>query len=326
MKVLVAGHCCVDITPVLPGTSPGMEPGILYAVGPLRFKVGGSAPNSSGTLQALGADVELAVSMGDDELGHICRQQLDERGTKLHWTSSPLASSYSIVVEHGSHDRTFWQHEGSNATFDPRDLDLDAIAPDLLHLGYPSLLPLTCTDPTVMADAFASARARGITTSLDLAHVSEDSVASRVDWEDWFTRTLPHVDACSPSWDDVSSALGTHAEATRERLEETADRLLGWGAAVVSLSAGSLGFVLRTAPAERLRAGGRVLARVADTWADQRLWFPAEHVADPATTVGAGDALTGGLLFALTRGMDPQEAGSFARTTVGRHLRQVPLA
>ena len=133
MKVLVAGHCCIDITPELPGTSPGMEPGILYSVGPLKFKVGGSAPNSSGTLQALGADVEVAVTMGDDELGHICWQQLDDRGAVLHWTTSPFASSYSIVVEHGSHDRTFWQHEGSNASFDPRELDLDGIAPDLLH-------------------------------------------------------------------------------------------------------------------------------------------------------------------------------------------------
>lgn len=324
MKVLVAGHCCIDITPELPET-PGMEPGILYAVGPLKFKVGGSAPNSSGTLQALGADVELAVTMGDDELGHICRQQLDERGTTLHWSTSPLASSYSIVVEHGSHDRTFWQHEGSNATFDPRLLDLDGIAPGLLHLGYPSLLPLTCTDPTVMADAFAAARKRGITTSLDLAHVSEGSVASRVDWNSWFQQTLPHVDVCSPSWDDVSSALGTHREATRESLEEVADKLLAWGAAVVSLSAGSLGFVLRTASEERLRSGGRVLADLAGAWADQALWFPAEHVTSPATTVGAGDALTGGLLHALTRGMAPQEAGAFARTTVGRHLRQVPL-
>lgn len=326
MKVLVAGHCCIDITPELPGTSPGMEPGILYSVGPLKFKVGGSAPNSSGTLQALGADVEVAVTMGDDELGHICRQQLDDRGAVLHWTTSPFASSYSIVVEHGSHDRTFWQHEGSNASFDPRELDLDGIAPDLLHLGYPSLLPLTCTDPTVMAAAFTGARGRGITTSLDLAHVSDGSVASRVDWQAWFERTLPHVDVCSPSWDDVCSALGVHREASREALEDTADRLLGWGAAVVSLSAGSLGFVLRTASEERLAAGGRVLAPLARQWADQRLWFPAEHVPNPATTVGAGDALTGGLLHALTRGLAPQEAGTFARTTVGRHLRQVPLA
>lgn len=326
MKILVAGHCCIDITPELPGTSPGMEPGILYSVGPLTFKVGGSAPNSSGTLQALGADVELAVTMGDDELGQICRQQLDERGTPLHWTTSPLSSSYSIVVEHGSHDRTFWQHEGSNASFDPRGLDLDSISPDLLHLGYPSLLPLTCEDPTVMAEAFAAARARGTTTSLDLAHVSDGSVARRVDWHEWFAGTLGNVDVCSPSWDDVTSALQTDREPSREALEELADQLLGWGAAVVSLSAGSLGFVLRTASAERLRAGGRALAPVADAWADQELWFPAEKVDNPATTVGAGDALTGGLLHAITRGMGPREAGEFARTTVGRHLRQVPLA
>ena len=325
MKVLVAGHCCVDITPELPDT-PGMEPGLLYPVGPLRFKVGGSAPNTSGTLMGLGADVDVAVAIGDDELGQICREQLEQRPGRLHAIASPLSSSYSIVVEHGRHDRTFWQHEGSNATFDPRLLDLDGLSPDLLHLGYPSLLPLTCTEPTAMAEAFQAAKLLGITTSLDLAHVGDGSVASRVDWPAWFARTLPHVDICSPSWDDVSSALGTHAEATRGALEAMADRLLDWGAAVVSLSAGSLGFVIRTAPIERIRDGGGVLGRVADAWADQRLWFPADHVANPATTVGAGDALTGGLIHAITQGLAPAEAGNHARTIVGRHLRREPLA
>lgn len=323
MKVLVAGHACIDIIPVL-DISPGMAPGLLYPVGPLQFRVGGSAPNTSGTLLALGADVELAVAMGDDELGRICRAQLDARGQTVHWIDSDLSSSYSIVVEHGHHDRTFWQHEGSNATFDPRRLDLAAVDPAICHLGYPSLLPLTCTETSAMADAFAAAKRRGITTSLDLAHVGEGSVAATVDWPEWFGRTLPHVDVLSPSWDDVSSALDIHEEATPERLEQVADQLLEWGTAVVSLSAGPLGFVLRTASAARLRRAGVALADRADLWAERSLWFPAEIVESPATTVGAGDALTGGLLHAITLGLSPDEAGRHARDVVGRHLRQVP--
>lgn len=323
MKVLVAGHACIDIIPVLE-TSPGMAPGLLYPVGPLQFRVGGSAPNTSGTLHALGADVELALAMGDDELGRICRSQLDARGQRVHWIHSELSSSYSIVVEHGHHDRTFWQHEGSNASFDPRLLDLDAIAPAICHLGYPSLLPLTCTEPSAMAEAFAEAKRRGITTSLDLAHVGDGSVAATVDWHAWFARTLPHVDVMSPSWDDVSSALGHHEEASPEALERVAGDLLDGGVAVVSLSAGALGFVLRTASASRLRQAGAALSDRADVWADQTLWFPAERVESPATTVGAGDALTGGLLHAITLGLAPEDAGRHARDVVGRHLRQVP--
>lgn len=325
MLVLVAGHCCVDITPHLGEGAPGLEPGILYPVGPLRFTVGGSAPNTSGTLIALGADVELAVTMGQDELGQICRSQLAARGGRLRMLDSPLPSSYSIVVEHGKHDRTFWQHEGSNATFDPRHIDLESASPGILHLGYPSLLPVTCMEPMAMAEAFSGAKQRDITTSLDLAHVGAGSVASKVEWRDWFEQTLPFVDICSPSWDDVTSALGNHTEPTRERLGLVAKQMLDWGLAVVSLSAGSLGFVLHTASAERLREGGVALSGLAEAWADQQLWFPAEHVDNPATTVGAGDSLTGGLLHGIIQGMTPQEAGFHARNVVGRHLRQIPL-
>lgn len=323
--VLVAGHCCVDITPDLGDERPGLEPGILYPVGPLRFTVGGSGPNTSGTLLALGADVELAVTMGEDELGQICRAQLDARGGKLRMLNSPLPSSYSIVVEHGQHDRTFWQHEGSNATFDPRDIDLDTPRPGILHLGYPSLLPLTCTEPSAMAEAFGAAQGRDITTSLDLAHVGDGSLASGVDWPTWFEQTLPFVDVCSPSWDDMTSALGGHEPPTRELLAEVADRLLGWGVAVVSLSAGSLGFVLHTGSVDRLKNAGVALAGLAESWADQRLWFPATPLDNPSTTVGAGDSLTGGLLHAILEGMPPEEAGLHAGEIVGRHLRQLPL-
>ncbi|MGV8847198.1 carbohydrate kinase family protein [Tessaracoccus sp.] len=325
MLVLVAGHCCVDITPELGDRRPGLEPGILYPVGPLRFKVGGSGPNTSGTLIALGADVELAVTMGDDELGQICRRQLAARGGTLRIDDSPESSSYSIVIEHGQHDRTFWQHEGSNASFDPRQVDLDSSPPGVLHLGYPSLLPLTCHQPTVMAEAFSAAKQRNITTSLDLAHVGVGSVASGVDWRAWFDLTLPFVDVCSPSWDDITSALGNHSEPTREKLHHTADELLSQGAAVVALSAGSLGFVLHTGSGERLRDAGVALSGQAAPWADQKLWFPGERWDNPVTTVGAGDSLTGGLLHAIINGMTPQDAGFHARTVVGRHLRQVPL-
>lgn len=325
MKVLVAGHACVDIIPALE-TSPGTQPGILYPVGPLRFTVGGSGPNTSGTLLALGADVELALAMGDDELGRICREQLGARGGAIRWIDSPLASSYSIVIEHGRHDRTFWQHEGSNASFDPRLVDLGTTAPGIFHLGYPSLLPLTCADPSAVADAFAAARQRGTTTSLDLAHVGDGSVASGVDWSGWFASTLPHVDVLSPSWDDISSALGLHDAATPEGLEQMGAHLLELGAAVVCLSAGSLGFLLMTAGPERLRSAGHALAAQSAAWAGQRLWFPADRIESPATTVGAGDTLTGGLLHALSLGLSPQEAGEHARGVVGRHLRQVPLS
>lgn len=320
MAIAVAGHLCVDITPRLDGHDPGLEPGVLYAVGPLRQQIGGSVANTGGTLTRLGHDVRLHACVGDDELGGVCRRQLAERVRTLDLTTTSLGTSYSIVIEHPRHDRTFWQYEGANADFDPRGLEL-AEDVNVLHVGYPSLVPSLCADPDLLADAFRDARSRGIVTSLDLAHVADGSVASRVDWLDWFARTVAWTDIWSPSWDDVSSALGLTGEATPERLEETAAEMLSWGAAVVSLSAGTGGFILRTADADRIARAGEAVASLGAEWADRSIWFPAETVESPETTVGAGDALTAGLLDAIVRGLDPQAAGEHARAVVGRHLR-----
>lgn len=324
MRVLTAGHACVDITPSL-DSSPGVDPGILYPVGPLKFALGGSAINTARTLHQLGTDVSMAIATGSDQLALVYEKLLADLGIPMHLVRTDLTTSYSIVVEHGHHDRTFWQHEGANAAFDLRGLDLAAMSPDLLHAGYPSLVPTWCLDIDALAQGFEAARADGITTSLDLAHVGEGSVASTVDWDQWFRRTLPLVDVISPSWDDVTSALGLRGEPSRETMRATADRLIAHGAAIVQLSAGRKGFLLRTADQERLRGAGRVIAPLAGAWADLDLWFDAERIEEPRTTVGAGDSLTAGLLHALVTGLPPRQGGEFARSVAGAHLRQEPV-
>lgn len=320
MKVLTMGHACVDITPTLE-TSPGLAPGILYTVGPLSLGLGGAAVNTARKLHELGADVSMAIASGSDDLTAVYRELLERLGIPLHLVETPLTTSYTIVVQHGGHDRTFWQHEGFNARFDPRDVDLAALRPDLLHAGYPSLMPFWCRDVDALRGAFDAAKHMGITTSLDLAHVADGSVASTVDWDAWFAHTLPATDILSPSWDDITSALGRRGEPTRDALAEAAGELIAHGVAVVQLSAGRAGFLLRTAGRDRLSRGGAVLGPLAAEWAERELWFDAEGIERPETTVGAGDSLTAGLLHALGQGLSPEEAGAFSRRVVGAHLR-----
>lgn len=321
MTVVVAGHLCADLTPEFDGTEPGMAPGVLYRVGPLRHRIGGSVANTGGALHALGVPVKAFATVGDDELAAVCRAQLTQRiGADAHLVTSSRATSYSIVIEHPSHDRTFWNHEGACAEFDPARVELDDDT-EAVHVGYPSLLPGVCTEPGSLRRLFARARVAGITTSLDLAHVAAGSAASRVDWPGWFASVVAEVDVWSPSWDDVTSALGTDDSPTPQAMEAMAERMLGWGAAVVSLSAGQRGFLIKTATAERMAQGGKLLAPLSGEWAGVTRWFPAERIDSPRTTVGAGDTLTAGLLDALRRGMAPQAAGEHARDAVGSHLR-----
>ena len=325
MTIVVAGHLCVDITPRLDDSDPGLDPGVLYAVGPLKQRVGGSAANTGGTLGRLGHSVRVHACIGDDELSAVCLNQLAPVITDLRLHRTTVGTSYSIVIEHPQHDRTFWQYEGANALFDPHTLEIGEDV-ELVHIGYPSLVPSLCLDPDLLASAFQRLRQRRISTSLDLAHVAEGSVASRVDWPSWFAKTVAWTDIWSPSWDDISSALGITGEASPERLDEVSRQMIDWGAAIVCLSAGAKGFFLRTADESRIAAAGMAVSRLGPGWADQARWFPAEVVAAPTTTVGAGDALTGGLLDAILKELSPEDAGAHARTVVGRHLRGEDLA
>lgn len=320
MRVLTLGHACIDITPRI-DHSPGIAPGMLYPVGPLRFSLGGSTINTARKLRELGTDVRIATGSGNDDLGLIYSRLLEELGIPTELVSTDLGTSYSIVVEHGLHDRTFWQYEGFNGGLDARDVDLTDPALDLVHAGYPSLMPRWCADVESLRQAFSLARSHHITTSLDLAQVGDGSVASRVHWDEWFSQTLPFVDVLSPSWDDVTSALRIQGSISRQSITHLARRLLDYGVGIVQLSAGDQGFVLVTADEERLAQGGTVVAPLAASWAGQELWFEAESIKEPKTTVGAGDALTAGLLHALGEGFPPLEAGILAREVVGQHLR-----
>ncbi len=309
-EIVVAGHICVDLTPSL-GPSARIAPGALIGVGPIGIGLGGCVANTGIALAELGATVRLHATIGDDELGHIVEQRIaghPNLSADLS-VSATLATSYSLVIEPPNTDRTFWHHTGANAEFTGAELQLDST--DLLHVGYPPLLPgLLTGDGQPLVTLFERARRNGTTTSLDLAVVDPSSDAGGHDWELILSRVLPHTDIISPSVDDLTSALGTIPSGDAAAV--MAEKLLDWGAAVVAISAGADGVLLRTAGAQRLRAGGRMLAPLAERWADVTLRTPPHHVDRVVTTNGAGDASTAGLLFAMVHGADPQTALEWA--------------
>ena len=225
--------------------------------------------------------------------------------------SSHLATSYSLVFEKPGVDRTFWHHTGANDEFDGTSVQLDGLS--LLHVGYPTLLLGMLTDGgRPMHGLLARARAAGVTTSLDLAVVDRTSAVGALDWSSILESAFAECDIASPSLDDLTSALHIDDAYSPKLVDELADRMLTQGAAVVAISAGRYGLRLRTASASRLRAGGALLAPLADSWADVALTVPPLWVEHPVTTNGAGDASTAGLLFALTRGASPEQAAVLA--------------
>jgi sugar/nucleoside kinase (ribokinase family) len=309
---LIAGHICIDLIPAVP-SGLGIVPGELVNVGPMTLRAGGCVANTATALADLGANVRVIAGVGDDDLGAALRRQIRERlgGDVGLVTVSGASTSYSIVLEPPGSDRTFWHHIGANADFDD---DMVSLADtDLLHLGYPQLLPrLIAHDGARLQALLQRAKSATITTSLDFAAVRPDG--SEPDWRAILKGVLPAADIVTPSVDDLVSMLGTTIDNSRSSLSSLAGELIALGAAVVMLTAGPQGALLRTGSARRLAAAGPGLAGNVDEWADCEIFAPAAATRVISTT-GAGDAATAGLLYGVLRGLAPNAALSLAMDT-----------
>lgn len=320
---LVVGHVCVDLTPHLPG-APSFVPGDLVAVGPLRVTPGGCVANTGGDLAELGIAVRVSADIGDDELSGPLRALLAARGLDVAgFRTTAATTSYSIVLQPPGADRTFWHHTGANTQFDGVHVELDGA--DLLHVGYPPLLPALVADGGApLLSLLSRAHHAGVVTSLDLAVVDSPTAASRAFWRDVLVAVIPLVDIVTPSLDDLESALG--AEMFGGSAVDAARLLVELGAGIAVVSNGTEGFAMATASRPRFAAGGRLLAGLDAAWHGLALTLPAAPVPSTVTTTGAGDAATAGLLAAVLRGVAPEQALQHAADVAAARVAGRPLA
>jgi sugar/nucleoside kinase (ribokinase family) len=311
-SVLVAGHLCIDITPELTSV-PELVPGQLYEIGSAQLTLGGCVANTGLALAAAGIPTRVCSRVGRDPLGEIACRLLTEQGVDLEGitTTAEASTSYTIVLQSPERDRTFWHHPGANAAFTGREVSLDGV--EILHLGYPPLLPaLLADDGAPLLNLLREARSRQITTSLDLAVVDPRSKVAEVDWRGIFAQILPYVDIATPSIDDLTSALGITRTPDDDLVEECAHRLIEDGCAVAAVSAGVRGAFAVSAGADRLGAAGPALASVRSAWSSTAEWVPAATPRRVVNTTGAGDAATAGLLYGLAQGTGIRRATRLA--------------
>src|SRR5512133_358436 len=311
-SVLVAGHLCIDITPELADV-PELVPGQLYEIGSAELTLGGCVANTGLALASAGVPTRVCSRVGNDPLGEIARRLLAEQGVDLEGvtTTAGTATSYSIVLQLPGRDRTFWHHPGANAVFTGQEVSLDGV--DILHFGYPPLLPaLLADDATPLLNLLKEARGRQITTSLDLAVVDRRSRAAEVDWRRVFARIMPYVDIATPSIDDLTSALAIARTPNDDLVEEGARRLVDDGCAVAVVSAGARGAYAVSAGADRLAVAGAALSSVRSTWNSTAEWVSAAEPRLVVSTTGAGDAASAGLLFGLAQGAGIRRATRLA--------------
>lgn len=333
LRAQVVGHVCVDITPTLnPHTD--IDPGKLLEVGPLAFSAGGCVANTGAGLAELGAEVYATAQVGSDTLGDTLSALLREGGMAPELLiDAEAATSYSIVIErplpHGREDRTFWHHVGANASFDGAQL-VDSFEPqiDLMHLGYPPLLPaLLPRSGAPLIELLQSASVAGATTSVDMVVVDPEAGSGRWDWSGILAAAMPHIDVFCPSLDDLRTAL--HADPGLRGLTSDPGRLAAtfveMGAGLVVITDGPEGFYARAGSRDRLERAGRLLSPLADVWADAIAHQRALPVEEIVTTNAAGDISVAGLLTALHEQLPPEAALQRAAEVAAAHIGGEPL-
>lgn len=133
-KVIVAGHICLDITPVFPKNkikkvSEILQPGKLIQMGAADVHTGGAVANTGLAMKFLGADVSLMGKIGTDAFGDMIINILKKHGAEKGMIrDAESTTSYSVVLAMPGIDRIFLHHPGANDTFVTEDIVADVSA------------------------------------------------------------------------------------------------------------------------------------------------------------------------------------------------------
>jgi len=265
--------------------------GTLELVDEITLHGGGCALNTGPALVQLGLPAAVAGKVGDDVFGEFLLGLLAERGVDSRAVipdgSMPTSSTVALVDARG--ERTFLHLPGANGALRAEELDPELVfAGRALHVAGALVMPMLDGEPT--AEILASARERGIVTSLDTVWDGSGRWARVLP-------ALPHLDLFTAGLSEAQAISGEQEPAA------AADWLRGRGVRRVALKLGPKG------------------SYVADD-------LVAEHVPAPRVEAvdgtGAGDAFAAGLLYGLLAGWPlarsarlANAAGALATTVVG---------
>ena len=318
-KVVVAGHICLDITPVFPGDKLGtpaelLVPGKLLHMDGVDVHTGGSVANTGLAMAFFGTEVRLMGKVGDDAFGQIILDILRRHGGGIEGmkVDPHTVTSYSVVLALPGQDRMFLHAPGANDSFSVGDVNFDVIADaDLFHFGYPPLMRRMYENGGAeLVELFRRVKELGLATSLDMAAIDPASEAAKVDWRELLRNLLPHVDFFLPSIEELCFMLGYSREQTPEAL---AGELLEMGAKVVVIKCGEKGLYYRTA-SDLSGVGVKAKLNTAD-WKNRQGFQPAFPPEKLCSATGAGDTCIAAFLTAMLAGRPLEDCICLAAAT-----------
>ncbi len=323
-KVIAAGHCCLDITPVFPhgrrcgAVSEILVPGKLIQMDPASVSSGGCVSNTGLALKLLGNDVTLMGKVGDDDFGAMLAQIYARYGAEGLLVDPDSATSYSVVLAVPGIDRMFLHCPGANNSFSNADIPdgplEDAV---LFHFGYPTLMKKMYEENgKEMAAIFKRVKSKGIATSLDLTSVDPNSEAGQLDWVTILKNVLPYVDFFVPSFEEICFMLDRplYERLLSERADMTAgmvfdhevkplaDKLIAMGCKTVLIKCGISGMYYRTASRNVMAGTGERIGLDLDAWSEKEGVQPCFKADIVRSGTGAGDTSIAAFLTAALDG------------------------
>lgn len=321
---IVAGSICLDVIPAFQNTAPAsmaelFVPGKLINMGSAAFSTGGPVSNTGIAMQILGADVQLMGKIGNDFFGNAVLKLLQDRGLEKTMTVvDGEQTAYSIVIVPPGFDRIFLHHTGANDTFCYEDIDFDKVAEaKLFHFGYPPLMRhMYEKDGEELVRIFRAAKEAGATTSLDMSLPDKNSDSGKADWKGILQKLLPYVDIYLPSIEESLYMVAREDYEVLQRqtggdllqgldlnkMQEIGSILMDYGAKIVVLKCGVMGYYVRTADKHTLQKMGRLKPADLDNWASRELHEESYHVEKVVSATGSGDSSIAGFLTSLLKG------------------------
>ncbi|MDD2968813.1 MAG: carbohydrate kinase family protein [Lachnospiraceae bacterium] len=340
-KAVVAGHICLDVTPVFPGKKMKvlddiLMPGKLISMDGIDIHTGGCVANTGLAMKKLGADVKLLGKIGHDEFGRLILDIMEENkydGKRDMIQAEDNHTSYSIVLAIPGIDRIFLHDPGANNTFCYDDIDFESIKDmNHFHFGYPSIMKkIYENDGADLIRIFKKVKEYGMSTSLDLAAVDPNSEAGMVDWKKVLTKVIPYVDFFVPSIEELCCMLQpeTYQEWMKKAdggditdllsmendIEPLADELMGMGAKFILIKCGRPGIYYRSASADKIAMVGKKAELDLEKWANLHGFEKSYQPDEIRSGTGAGDTSIAAFLTAMLSGREPGRCIQLAAAT-----------
>src|SRR5258708_23964136 len=211
--VTIAGELNLDI--ILYGLPEQLQPERELLANGMMLTLGSSSAIVAHNLAAVGSRVGFQSRIGDDPLGQIALDRLQQGGVDVSLVRrvpGSITTGLTVILHHEAW-RNILTYAGTIAETSWEDLDLDYLA-DSRHFHFSSYHLQRALRPRV-GELFQQLKSKGLTISLDRT-VDPDN-----HWEGGLHEALRYVDVLLPNAREACKAPGTEElEAAAKKLAE----------------------------------------------------------------------------------------------------------